>query len=195
MTETMFQPIRIMLVANHPMVCRGLETFLKVFDYLQMVGRAESGEAAILLCAEVLPDVILIDLDMELLDMDGFTATRVIHQKFPQVLVIALASFKDGELIKRDLEDGVIGYLLKDVSADQIAQAILAATWGYATISAQAVQALVELLDPSPELHHELIECDREALALMINGLEVTQVAGNLTVSPSFIEMQVAIPS
>ena len=74
MTIIPTQPIRVMLVDDHTMVRRGLATFLKVFDDLQLAGEAESGEAAIQLCAEVLPDVILMDMVMP--EMDGATATR-----------------------------------------------------------------------------------------------------------------------
>jgi two-component system, NarL family, response regulator LiaR len=76
------QPIRVMLVDDHTMVRRGLATFLKVFDDLELAGEADSGEAAIELCGQVLPDVILMDLMMP--DMDGATATRLIRQQFPR---------------------------------------------------------------------------------------------------------------
>ncbi len=89
------QPIRVMIVDDHTMVRRGLATILKVFDDLQMVGEAENGAEAIKLCGEVMPDVILMDMVMP--DMDGATTTRVIRQQFPQVQVIALTSFKEGE--------------------------------------------------------------------------------------------------
>ena len=94
MTTSPSQPIRVMLVDDHTMVRRGLATFLKVFDDLQLAGEAESGEAAIQLCAEVLPDVILMDMVMP--DMDGAAATRAIRQQFPQVQVIALTIFQRG---------------------------------------------------------------------------------------------------
>ena len=83
-----------MLVDDHTMVRRGLATFLKVFDDLQLVGEAENGEVAIQLCAKVRPDVIL--MDMVLPVMDGATATRAIRQQFPQVQIIVLTSFKEG---------------------------------------------------------------------------------------------------
>lgn len=191
MTETIFQPIRIMLVANHPMLCRALETFLMVFDHLRMVGRAESNEAAFQLCAEVLPDVILMDMDMP--GIDGAAATRAILQKTPEVGVIALTGYKECHLIKGALEAGMIGYLLKDVSADQIDRAICAAASGRATISAEAVQALIELPDQSPEPDHELIECEPCELALMINGLNTPQIAENLIINSSCIEMRVPV--
>ena len=114
MIETNSPPIRIMLVDDHTMVRRGLATFLSVFDDFQLVGEAENGLVAIQLCAQTLPDVILMDMVMP--EMDGASTTRAIRQKFPQVQVLALTSFKDGELIKKALEAGAIGYLLKDVS-------------------------------------------------------------------------------
>ncbi len=184
------QPIRVMLVDDHTMVRRGLATFLKVFDDLQLTGEAENGEAALQLCAELLPDVILMDMVMP--DMDGAAATRAIRQQFPQVQVIALTSFKEGDLVKNALEAGAIGYLLKDVSADELAEAIRAAHAGRATLSPEAAQALVETtnLPPAPGL--KLTEREHEVLALMIEGLNNVQIAGRLTVSPSTIKSHVS---
>ena len=99
--------IRVMLVDDHTMVRHGLATFLKVFDDLQLAGEAESGEEAIQLCEEILPDVIL--MDMVLPKMDGATATRLIREKFPHIQVIALTSFQEGDLIKKALDAGAIG--------------------------------------------------------------------------------------
>ena len=183
------QPIRVMLVDDHTMVRRGLATFLKVFDDLQLVGEADSGEAAIQLCAAVLPDVILMDMVMP--DMDGAMATRTIRQQFPQVQVIALTSFKTGELVRNALEAGAIGYLLKDVSADELVQAIRAAHAGRATLSPEVAQTLVEAANqPPPGLN--LTTREREVLALMVDGLNNTQIAGKLTVSPSTIKSHVS---
>ncbi len=81
--------------------------------------------------------------------MDGATATRAIRQQFPQVQVIALTSFKEGELIKNALEAGAIGYLLKDVSADELARAIRAAHAGRATLSPDVAQAIVHAARPA----------------------------------------------
>src|SRR5512132_2333014 len=125
MTNSASQPIRVMLVDDHTMVRRGLATFLKAFDDLELAGEADSAKAAIQLCAEVLPDVVLMDMVMP--DMDGAAATRSIRQQFPQVQVIALTSFKEGDLVKHALEAGAIGYLLKDVSAEELAEASRAA--------------------------------------------------------------------
>lgn len=183
-------PIRVMIVDDHMMVRRGLATFLKVFDDLELSGEAENGEVAIQLCARVQPDVILMDMVMPI--MDGATATRAIRQQFPQVQVIALTSFKEGELIKNALEAGAIGYLLKDVTADDLVRAIRAAQRGRVTLSPEAAQILVETANLPPVPGGDLTEREREVLVLMIEGLNNTQIAGRLTVSPSTIKSHVS---
>jgi NarL family two-component system response regulator LiaR len=172
------------------MVRRGLAAFLKVFDDLQLAGEAESGAAAVQLCGDVLPDVVLMDMVMP--DMDGAATTRLIRQKFPQVQVIALTSFKEGDLVKNALEAGAIGYLLKDVSADELAGAIRAAHSGRATLSPEAAQALVETTNQSFAPGLDLTERELEVLTLMVEGLNNTQIAGRLTVSPSTIKSHVS---
>ena len=190
MTTSPSQPIRVMLVDDHTMVRRGLATFLMVFDDFKLVGEAENGVNAIQLCAEVLPDVILMDMIMP--EMDGASATRAIRKQFPQVQVIALTSYKEGELIKNALEAGAIGYLLKDVSADELAQAIRSAHAGRATLSPEAAQALVETANQPPAPGLDLTERELEVLALMVEGLNNTQIAGRLTVSSSTIKSHVS---
>jgi NarL family two-component system response regulator LiaR len=183
-------PIRVVLVDDHTMVRRGLATFLMVFDDLELAGEAADGEAAIQLCAQVLPDVVLMDMVMP--DMDGVTATRAIRQQFPEVQVIALTSFKEEELVQNALQAGAIGYLLKDVSADALAQAIRAAHAGRATLSSEAAQALVHTAIQPPTPGHDLTERERAVLALMVEGLNNTQIADKLVVSPSTIKSHVS---
>jgi NarL family two-component system response regulator LiaR len=125
-------------------------------------------------------------------DMDGVTATQAICQQYPQVRVIALTSFKEGDLVRNALGAGAIGYLLKDVSAEELARAIRAAHSGRATLSPEAAQALVERANQPPALDLELTEREREVLALMVEGLNNTQIAGRLTVSPSTIKSHVS---
>lgn len=183
-------PIRVMLVDDHIMVRKGLATFLKIYDDLQLVGEAENGAAAIKLCGEIQPDVVLMDMVMP--DMDGAAVTSIIRRQSSRVQVIVLTSFKEGDLIKKALEAGAIGYLLKDVSADELAKAIRSANAGRATLSPGAAQSLVETasLPPAPGL--DLTERERDVLALMIEGLSNTQIAGRLTVSPSTIKSHVS---
>jgi NarL family two-component system response regulator LiaR len=185
-----FQAIRVMLVDDHAMVRRGLATFLLAFDDFLLVGEADNGLAAIELCAQVQPDVILMDMVMP--EMNGASATRVIRKQFPHIQVIALTSFKEGELIKKALEAGAIGYLLKDVSADDLAWAIRAARSGRATLSPEAAQALVETANQPAAPGLDLTERERQVLSLMIEGLNNTQIAGKLFISPSTVKSHVS---
>lgn len=184
------QPIRVMLVDDHAMVRLGLATFLKVFDDLELAGEADSGEAAIELCGQILPDVILMDLMMP--DMDGATATRLIRQQYPKVQVVALTSFKEEQIVQNALKAGAIGYLLKDVSADELARAIRAAHLGRATLSPEAAQALVNAANQPPAPGQDLTVREREVLSLMIEGLNNTQIAERLVISPSTIKTHVS---
>ena len=184
------QAIRVMIVDDHTMVRKGLATILKVFDDLQLAGEAENGAVAIQLCGEILPDVVLMDMVMP--EMDGAATTRLIRQQFPHVQVIALTSFKEGDLVKNALEAGAIGYLLKDVSAEELVQAIRAAHAGRATLSPEAAQALVEKANRPPAPGLDLTERELEVLALMVEGLNNTQIAGRLTVSSSTIKSHVS---
>jgi NarL family two-component system response regulator LiaR len=183
-------PIRVMLVDDHLMVRRGLATMLKIFDDLELAGEAASGEAALQLCAQLRPDVVLMDMVMP--EMDGATVTRLIRQQYPAVQVLALTSFKEGMLVQNALQAGAIGYLLKDVSADELAQAIRAAHAGRATLSPEAAQALVHAANQPPAPGFDLTERERAVLALLVEGLNNTQIAGRLVVSPSTIKSHVS---
>jgi NarL family two-component system response regulator LiaR len=190
MTTTFSSRIRVLVVDDHTMVRRGLATFLKVFDDLELAGEAASGQAAIQLCAQLQPDVVLMDMVMP--DMDGAAATRLIRKQSPLIQVLALTSFKEEILVQSALQAGAIGYLLKDVSADELAQAIRAAQAGRATLSPEAAQALVHAASQPPVPGFDLTEREREVLTLMIEGLNNTQIAGRLTVSPSTVKSHVS---
>ena len=183
-------PIRVLLVDDHTMVRRGLATFLRVFDDLELAGEAADGDEAIQLCARLLPDVVLMDMVMP--GMDGVTVTRAIRQQFPTVQVIALTSFKEQDLVQNALQAGAIGYLLKDVSADELAQAIRAAHAGRATLSPVALQAMVHAATQPPAPGHDLTEREREVLVLLVDGLNNTEIAEKLVVSPSTIKSHVS---
>ena len=183
-------PIRVMLVDDHMMVRRGLATILQVFDDLELVGEAADGAAAIQLCASLLPDVILMDIVMP--DIDGVMVTRAIRQRFPTVQVIALTSFKEEGLVQNALQAGAIGYLLKDVTAEELAQAIRAAHAGRGTLSPEASQALVHAATQPPPSGHDLTDREMDVLALMIEGLNNTEIAEKLFVSPSTIKSHVS---
>ena len=193
MSVSTISTIRVMLVDDHTMVRRGLATFIKVFDDLELAGEAASGEAAIELCAQLVPDVVLMDIVMP--EMDGVTATRAIRQQFPEVQVVALTSFKDKGLVQDALQAGAIGYLLKNVSVDELAGAIRAAHAGRPTLAPEATQALIQAsraakAPPAPGF--DLTPREREVLALMVEGLNNPQIAERLVVSRSTIKFHVS---
>jgi NarL family two-component system response regulator LiaR len=183
-------PIRVMIVDDHSMVRRGLITFLRSFSDLKLAGEADSGEAAVQLCGDFQPDVILMDMMMP--NMNGPEAIRLIRQEHPRVHILALTSFKQGNLIREALEAGAIGYLLKDVSADALAAAIRAAHLGRATLSPEATQSLVETANQPPAPTFDLTERERAVLRLMVEGLNNTQIASCLVVSASTVKTHVS---
>jgi len=190
MKKNSSHPIRVMIVDDHLMVRRGLATFLKVFKDFKLVGEADTGEAAIQLCGKLQPDVVLMDMVMQ--NMDGAAATRLIRKQCPSTQIIALTSFKDEILVKSALQAGAISYLLKGVSAEELAQAIRAAHAGRPTISAEATEALIHAASQDAVPVTELTEREHEVLILMVEGLNNTQIAGRLTVSPSTIKSHVS---
>ena len=189
MTDT--KPIRVMLVDDHAVVRSGLGAFLLAYDDMELVGEASTGEKAINLCPQVQPDVVLMDLVMP--EMDGATATGLIREKCPDIQVLALTSFKEQDLVEGALKAGAIGYLLKDVSADELADAIRAAAAGKPTLSPEAAQVLIQATrSPAEKLGFDLTEREHEVLALMVEGLNNNQIAERLVVSVSTAKFHVS---
>jgi NarL family two-component system response regulator LiaR len=183
-------PIRVLLVDDHTMVRRGLATFLKIYDDLALAGEAADGKEALDLCEKTKPDVVLMDLVMP--GMDGVAATRAIRARFPDVQVLALTSFKENERIRNVLEAGAIGYLLKDITADDLADAIRLAHLGRSTLAPEAAQSMVEAATQPPAPGLDLTDRERVVLALVVEGLNNTQIAARLFVSPSTIKSHVS---
>jgi NarL family two-component system response regulator LiaR len=184
------RPIRVLLADDHDMVRLGLAMFLQVFDDLDLAGEAENGAEAVSRCAETQPDVVLMDVMMP--GMDGAAATRLIRERFPAVQVIGLTSFQEEGLVRRMLQAGAIGYLLKNVSPGDLATAIRAAHAGRPTLAPEAAVDLVRAAARPPAPGHDLTKREREVLDLMIEGLSNTEIAARLVVSLSTIKFHVS---
>ncbi len=182
--------IRILLVDDHLMVRRGLAVMLQAFDDLTLVGEAATGTEALRLCAERGPDVVLMDLQLP--DMTGVEATRALRAAHPSVQVLALTSFRDETWVQAALQAGAIGYLLKDVSIDALADAIRAAHAGRPTLAPEAAQALIHAATRPAPPGHDLTEREREVLSLLVEGLDNVAIAERLSVSRATVKTHVS---
>jgi two-component system, NarL family, response regulator LiaR len=186
--------IRVLIADDHEMVRRGLATFLGAAADLEVVGEAASGEEAVRLCAALRPDVVLMDLVLS--GMDGVAATEAIRRSHPAIQVIALTSFRDGDLVPRALRAGAIGYLLKDVEVGGLREAIRAARSGRPTLAPEAARALIERVTGAPAepppLGTDLSEREREVLALLVEGLSNPRIAQRLVVERSTVHTHVS---
>lgn len=185
----MNEKIRIMLVEDHAVVRSGLKTFLSVNADMELVGEAENGEQAVVRANTLKPDVILMDLMMPI--MDGVAATQAIKKQNPAIQIIALTSFQEDELVRNAMKAGAIGYLLKNVSARELATAIRSAKEGKTTLSPEAVQALVRATQEAAETT-DLTDREREVLRLMVDGLNNAEIAERLVVSLSTVKYHIS---
>jgi two-component system, NarL family, response regulator LiaR len=182
--------IRVLLADDHAVVRSGLATFLLVQDDLDLVGEAANGAEAVRLCGELRPDVVLMDLVMPV--MDGATATRLIREQYPDVQVIALTSFPEEDLVQGALKAGALSYLLKNISADELGNAIRAAHRGRSILAPEAAHALIHAATQPAGPGHDLTPREHEVLTLMVLGLSNPEIAERMIVSRSTVKFHVS---
>jgi NarL family two-component system response regulator LiaR len=184
------QVIRVMLVDDHNVVRSGLATFLRAYEDLELVGEAKNGLEAVQLCRKIKPDVILMDLMMP--EMDGITATRAILADYPEIKIIAITSFEEEELVQGVLAAGAISYLLKNVTADELAKAIRDAASGRSTLSPEATRVLIQATRPMKQPLFDLTEREREVLNLVVQGNSNQQIADALVISVATVKAHIS---
>ncbi|MBN1667554.1 MAG: response regulator transcription factor [Anaerolineales bacterium] len=177
------EPIRVLIVDDHTVVRKGLGYVLRTFEQIEPVGEADSVESAVQACETLGPDVVLMDLKLQA-ENDGITAIRQIREIFPHIQLIALTSFYDRDLVSAALAAGACGYLLKDISTDELARAIQLARAGTMTLAPEATRAL---LQRTPETvtpaQVDLTPRQMEVLQLLAQGKTNQEIAQHLQVT------------
>ena len=190
----MTNPITVLLVDDHEVVRQGLRAYLDALPDFAVVAEAESGEAAVRLASEHIPDVMLMDLVMP--GMDGVEATRQVKTASPRTQIVVLTSYHEDEHIFPALRAGAISYILKDVKMDELADSVRQAARGEATlhprVAARVIQeihgAKHEELNPFTELTNREIE----VLKLIANSLTNSEIAERLVISGNTVKGHVS---
>jgi len=163
------------------MVRRGLASYLSITPDIQLVGEASNGEEAVELCDQLQPDIVLMDIMMP--RMDGIEATRQIRKRNPRTQVIALTSYQEKDLVHQVILEGAISYLLKNVTGEELIDAIRKGYNGKPTMAPEIAQALIRDQFPTPG--DDLTPREKEVLCLLVDGLNNPEIANRLTISRS----------
>lgn len=186
---TQANPIRILLVDDHALVRKGLSMVLAVYDDFKVVGEANDGDEAVRLCEGLRPNVVLMDLLMP--KMDGVSATKIIKERWPQIQIIALTSFDEKEYVEGALKAGACGYLLKNVSAEELVRAIQGAAVGQPCLSPEAAQVLIEKVTKPEKLDFNFTEREKKILELMVEGLSNNEIGERLVIGQATVKFHV----
>jgi NarL family two-component system response regulator LiaR len=183
--------IRIMLADDHSQVHRSLSIINDTYPNLQLIAHASNGVEAIEQCDEYLPDVILMDVIMP--GMNGIEATRIIHQRHPQVKILALSSFQDGNSVQDMIEAGASGYVLKNSSLEELVNSIRAVQSGKTVFSMEVTHTLfgANAEKNSAPSDFGLSPREFEVLGQMVKGLGNKEVAHVLTISEATVKFHV----
>jgi len=190
----MSEPITILIVDDHAVVREGARAFLDAQPDFTVVGDVGSGGEAVLVAADLAPDVVLMDLVMP--SMDGVEATHRLKQRSPRSQVIVLTSYHDDEHIFPAIRAGALSYLLKDVLLPELADAVRKAARGEATmhphVAARIAQELEDIPYTGGEQYSMLSEREREVLRLIAEGFPNGEIARRLVISEKTVKSHVS---
>jgi DNA-binding NarL/FixJ family response regulator len=190
----MSESIRILLVDDQRLMREGLRILLELEPDLTVVGEAGDGQAALEAYADLLPDVVLMDVRMP--GMDGVEATWRLRERWPAACVIILTTFDDDEYVFEGLRAGALGYLLKDVSGHDLAEAVRTVAGGGALIQpsvarkvlAQFARMAPPARPPDSGLAEPLSDREREILQLLAQGLSNGEIAQRLSLAEGTVK-------
>lgn len=192
----MSEPIRILLVDDQRLMREGLRTLLEMESDLEVIGEAGDGQEAVHTYAELKPDVVLMDIRMPI--MNGVEATARLCQGWPEANIIILTTFDDDEYLFEGLRAGAKGYLLKDVSGEELATAVRAVAGGSALLGSSVAQRVLSqvtgpgLSKTTASLPEPLSERELEILQLIAEGLSNPEIAGQLFLAEGTVKNYVS---
>ena len=190
----MSDPISIILVDDHEVVRNGVRAYLDTLPEFKVVGEGASGEDAIHLVTEFIPDVVLMDLIMP--GLDGVETTRQIKKISPRTQVVVLTSYHDDVHIFPALKAGAISYILKDMKMDKLVDAIRRAVSGEVTlhplVAARVLRSLRGENEDEEAIFADLTERELDVLKLIANGLTNSQIAEKLVISENTVKGHVS---
>ncbi len=184
--------IKLLIVDDHEMVRLGLSSYFSVLPDIEVIGEAENGAEGVNMALNAYPDVILMDLVMDV--MDGIEATKVILEEWPEAKILILTSFIDDEKVYPALETGASGYLLKTSSASDIAEAIRRTYVGEEIIEEEVSNKIKEdeANGDRRNLHESLTNRELEVLHLIADGLSNQEIADALFITLKTVKTHVS---
>ncbi|MCW6653123.1 response regulator transcription factor [Aerococcaceae bacterium NML191292] len=184
--------IKVLLVDDHEMVRLGVSSYLMIQSDIEVIAEAENGLVGYHKALELRPDIILMDLVMEV--MDGIEATRKIMTEWPEAKIIIVTSFLDDEKVYPAIEAGASSYLLKTSSAQEIAQAIRSTYAGEQILEPAVTSKILErnYQQSQPQLHDDLTTREREVLNLIAKGYSNQEIADELFITLKTVKTHVS---